>query len=214
MNIRETRKDYNRLALNVQSPEATPFPLMEQWMKEAAADDPEDFNAFVLSTSTPDGVPSARVVLARDISEQGIQFFTNHNSQKGQQLLANPRAAATFFWKGLERQLRITGEVRPLSDEASDAYFASRPRSSQIGAWASNQSAPFHKDPTELTEAFQKFEQSFEAGSPVPRPPHWGGFLIAIGEVEFWQGRPSRLHNRLRYRANSSGSWRIDVLNP
>lgn len=214
MNIRDTRKDYSRLALDLHAPESEPFPLMEQWMREAAEDDPEDFNAFVLSTSTPDGFPSARVVLARDVSEQGIQFFTNHHSQKGQQLLANPRAAATFFWKGLERQLRVLGNVTMLSSEASDAYFASRPRASQIGAWASDQSAPFQNDPAELKAAYAHFESKFPAETPVPRPPHWGGFLIALQEVEFWQGRPSRLHNRLRYKKSAAGTWQIEALNP
>lgn len=214
MNIRDTRKDYSRLALDVLSPENTPFPLMIQWMKEAAIDDPEDYNAFVLSTCTSDGKPSARVVLARDVSEQGIQFFTNHRSQKGQQLLSNPIAAATFFWKGLERQLRVVGDVTPLNEEASDAYFASRPRASQIGAWASNQSSPLPNGPSELAAAVQRFENEFSAEAPIPRPPHWGGFLIAAQEVEFWQGRPSRLHNRLRYKAQGDGVWQIDVLNP
>lgn len=214
MNIRDTRKDYNRLALDLQSPGAEPFPLIEQWMRDASADDPEDFNAFVLSTASPDGRPSARVVLARDVSAQGIQFFTNHHSQKGRQLLTNPSAAATFFWRGLERQLRIVGAVTQLSAEASDAYFASRPRASQIGAWASDQSAPFESDPSELTVAYERFEAQFPVNELVPRPPHWGGFLIDLGEVEFWQGRPSRLHNRLRYLKLASGAWQIDTLNP
>lgn len=215
MNVRDTRKDYQRDRLLWAEAPVHPMPLITSWLETAAEKDPEDFNAFVLSTANAQGRPSARVVLARAIDEEGIQFFTNHKSQKGKELLANPFGAATFFWKDLERQLRVVGAVLPLSPEESDAYFASRPRGSQIGAWASAQSEPLAQNPDALQDSYAAWTKRFEGEDTIPRPSHWGGFQLSLDAVEFWQGRPSRMHDRLRYsRKDRQSPWKLEVLNP
>jgi pyridoxamine 5'-phosphate oxidase len=176
--------------------------------EEAGATEP---NAMVISTLDGSGAPAARVVLARSIDSNGITFYTNRQSAKGQQLDADPRAAATFAWLELHRSVRITGVVTHASDAVSDAYFASRPRASQIGAWASPQSEAI-ADRGELDMRIQEAEQRF-AGTDVARPPHWGGYVLSIDSIEFWQGRPSRLHDRFRYERQHDG-WIINRLAP
>ncbi len=188
--------------------------LLTQWLEEAKASDPDDYNAMTLSTVGGDGHPNARIVLLRSLehTESGwaVAFYTNYQSVKGQELSAHPHAAATFFWSAIERQLRVRGPVTQMTPEDSDRYFASRPRESQIGAWASSQSQ-------EVADR-KALEASWEAqnnvhSQNVPRPPHWGGYLLHIQQVEFWQGRTGRMHDRIS--AERTGpEWRISRLQP
>ena len=188
--------------------------LLKQWLQEAKDSDPADYNAMTLSTVGDDGHPNARIVLLRSLEESkgewSVAFYTNYQSTKGQELSAHPHAAATFFWSALERQLRIRGRVVQMSPAHSDRYFASRPRESQIGAWASAQSQK-----VEGREALQSAwdDQSKAHPETVPRPPHWGGFLLHIEQIEFWQGRPGRMHDRISAQRQNEG-WDISRLQP
>lgn len=208
----EDRKDYSKGVL--QAPPPTPQPWLGTWLEEARQADPEDYNAMTLSTIGGDGHPDARIVLLRELSWENdvpaVLFYTNYNSVKGRQLEAHPHAAATFFWRELERQLRFKGRVQRLPEAVSDRYFASRPRESRIGAWASEQSAGL-VDRAELEQARLAVEARFPG--EVPRPPHWGGYALSVNEVEFWQGRPGRLHDRFRYVRNGA-SWQVERLQP
>lgn len=187
---------------------------LQSWFAEAKEADPADYNAMTLSTVGQDGHPNARVVLLRSLETvdgfPAIAFYTNYQSGKGRELEAHPHAAVTFFWKELERQLRIRGRVLKMGEEESDRYFASRPRESRIGAWASNQSQPV-SDRKEMEAAWNQYEARFEAD--VPRPPHWGGFLLCVDAVEFWQGRPGRMHDRLEALRRDE-EWVVRRLQP
>lgn len=191
-----------------------PFPLdaVAAWIEQAISHDVPEPGAMVLSTASPDGVPSSRTVLLRGISGGGLVFFTNRHSRKGRELAANPRCAALFRWDQLHRQITVTGTAEPVSDPDSDAYFASRPRPSRVGAWASPQSEVL-ADRAELEARVAQVEARFST-SDVPRPPHWGGYRIMPDAVELWQGRPSRLHDRLRYRRDVTGTWIVERLAP
>jgi pyridoxamine 5'-phosphate oxidase len=167
--------------------------------------------AFALATVGVDGRPSVRMLLLKDASDAGFVFYTNYESRKGRDLLARPWAAMCFHWQALDRQVRIEGPAERVSDEEADAYFASRPRGSQLGAWASRQSEPM-ADPAELDRRFAEVEAKF-AGGPVPRPPHWSGFRLMPKSVEFWISQPSRLHIRHLYTRDGAG-WRIETLYP
>jgi pyridoxamine 5'-phosphate oxidase len=167
---------------------------------------------MTLATADADGFPTARVVLLKAVDGRGFQFFTNYESRKGAELAANPRAALAFLWIPLERQVRVRGTVERLTAEESDAYFATRPRGSQIGAWASRQSQPLERRGL-LEQRWSDLEQMY-AGREVPRPPHWGGYRVRPLEIEFWQGRENRLHDRLRYAAVPGGGWRVERLAP
>jgi pyridoxamine 5'-phosphate oxidase len=166
---------------------------------------------MTLATATPDGQPSARIVLLRGLDQRGLVFFTDYRSRKSRDLLANPRAALVFHWHPLERQVRVAGAVSRVSTEESEAYFRTRPRGSQLGAWGSEQSAPV-PDRAAIERAVDLADRRF-AGGEVPCPPHWGGFRVRPEEFEFWQGRANRLHDRLRY-SQVDGRWRIDRLSP
>jgi pyridoxamine 5'-phosphate oxidase len=170
-------------------------------------------NAMALATASADGAPSIRHVLLRGIDDEGFRFYTNHDSRKGRELAENPRAALVFLWKDLDRQVTVTGSVKRLSDTESDAYFASRPRDAQLGAWASHQSQVL-RDRAELDERLGEVEARFP--DDVPRPPNWGGYLVRPVTVEFWQGRRHRLHDRFRYARDGarSAAWRVERLNP
>lgn len=208
----EDRKDYAKGALD-QAPEH-PEQWLQGWLDAAREADPEDYNAMTLSSIGADGHPDARIVLLRDLTWidgiPALSFYTNYRSEKGQQVEAHPHAAATFFWPALERQLRVRGRVVRLSEAESDRYFASRPRASRIGAWASQQSeAVAHR--AALEEARSEVESRFPG--EVPRPPHWGGYRIEAAEIEFWQGRPGRLHDRFRF-TRVGGNWSARRLQP
>ena len=184
-----------------------------RWLTEAERAGIALPNAMALATADADSTPSVRHVLLRGIDEEGFRFFTNHDSRKGRELAANPRAALVFLWKDLDRQVSVTGSVERLPDHESDAYFASRPRDAQLGAWASHQSQVL-RDRAELEERLAENDARFPG--EVPRPPNWGGYLLRPATVEFWQGRRHRLHDRFRYRRDDEdiGAWRVERLNP
>jgi pyridoxamine 5'-phosphate oxidase len=188
-----------------------PIALFQRWYGEAHAALGFHADAMTLATATPDGAPSARIVLLKGVDARGFRFFTNERSRKGGELAANPRAALAILWAPLERQVRVTGAVRRIDAAESDAYFATRPRGSQLGALASEQSRPIGGR-EELEARVAELAQR-HAGGDVPRPPHWGGFVVVPGEIEFWQGRPDRLHDRFRYVRAGEG-WELTRLQP
>ncbi len=210
------RSEYARAGLQERDVDPSPIVQLETWLREAIAAQHPEPTAMTLATATPDGEPSARVVLLKGLDERGLVFYTGYESDKGRQLAANPRACACFFWVLLERQARITGAVTRTSAEESDAYFRSRPRASQLGAWASAQSTVI-AGRSELEARLEEIRTRFGEGE-VPRPPQWGGYRLVPERVELWQGRPSRLHDRLRYTRISTldeeARWRIDRLAP
>lgn len=188
-----------------------PLALFDQWFAEARASEVNDPEAMALATAAPDGQPSVRMVLLKGHGPDGFLFYTNGQSAKAEQLAANPRAALLLHWKTLRRQVRIEGPVEPVSDADSDAYFASRARDSQLGAWASDQSRPLDSRET-FERRFKEVEQRFE-GQDVPRPPHWAGFRVIPERVEFWSDRPHRLHER-RLFIRDGGGWSEGLLYP
>jgi pyridoxamine 5'-phosphate oxidase len=212
MNLDDLRREYTQRGLRVEDLAADPFTQFGAWFDEVAQADVREPNAMTLATASADGRPSARMVLLKGVDARGFAFFTNYASRKGGELDANPCAALVFFWVQLERQVRVEGRVERLSAEESDAYFASRPEGSQLGAWASQQSAEL-PDRGPLEARYEELRAQYE-GHEVPRPPFWGGFRVVPETVEFWQGRVNRLHDRLRYRRQGDGSWVIERLSP
>lgn len=189
-----------------------PIALVERWFVDAQAAGVEQHDAMTLATVAPDGRPSARVVLLKGIDPRGFSFFTNYESRKGRELDANPQAALVLLWTPLQRQVRVSGRVERLSAEESDAYFTTRPRGSQLGAWASRQSRPL-ADRAELEARWAALDERY-AGVVVPRPPHWGGYRVDPDEIEVWQGRANRLHDRFRYLRAPGGAWARERLQP
>ena len=210
--IADLRKDYTLQDLSEKQIDPNPFIQFKIWFSQSLAAQLPEPNAMTLATCTPDGQPSARMVLLKDFDERGFVLFTNYNSQKGQELTVNPHAALVFWWAELERQVRIVGTVEKISAAESDSYFEIRPAYSRLGAWASNQSEVIAS--REILEAqLQEFQRKYE-NQEVPRPPHWGGFRVIPQEIEFWQGRSSRLHDRLLYTRVDDGGWKIERLSP
>jgi pyridoxamine 5'-phosphate oxidase len=190
-----------------------PFRQFQRWYDEAVAADVVQPEAMTLATATPQGIPSARIVLLRGFDERGFVFFTNYDSRKGRELAANPNAALVFFWQPLERQVRVEGRVEATSAAESEVYFNSRPRGSQLGAWASPQSSILVDRPG-LERRVQEVEKQFEGLDVIPRPPNWGGMRLVPHLIEFWQGQPSRLHDRLCFRRQPEGGWVLQRLAP
>lgn len=210
--LHSVRKDYSMHVLLESKAEPDPFKQFEQWLSAARETGDPDYNAMTLCTIGERGFPNQRVVLLRKFDRNGVVFYTNYNSTKGREIADDPKVGVNFFWKELERQVRIKGEAHKLPAEISDAYFASRPRESQIGAWASEQSTVI-KDRAELEARIAEIESRFK-GKPVERPPHWGGYCIHPLNFEFWQGRPGRLHDRILYRCDADGEWFLERLAP
>jgi pyridoxamine 5'-phosphate oxidase len=206
------RKDYSQKILSEASISPDPFKQFELWWQEAITAEIDEINAMTLATASADGVPSARTVLLKDFSGEGFVFFTNYESYKGRQLTENPRACLLFFWKELERQVRITGIVRKVSEEESDSYFHSRPVLSQIGAITSPQSTIIESRDW-LEKRYTELQKQLSAGT-IQRPAHWGGYIVKPVQIEFWQGRPSRLHDRIEYSLLEDGKWKIERLAP
>ena len=234
MNLADFREDYRRGELDRAALDSNPLAQFETWFREATGDRtqsrwrkigialfklwsalcnhrPPDINAMTLATADREGNPSTRTVLLKSVDARGFVFFTNYQSRKGRELTENPRAALNFFWSELERQICVAGTITRLPREESEAYFKSRPRGSQIGAWASDQSLPV-PDRAFLEARWREFEKKFPAD--VPLPEHWGGYLLQPDRIEFWQGRPSRLHDRFSYRKQADGSWLMERLSP
>lgn len=209
--LNQIRRDFADKPLEEQSVNENPFLQFSVWFEEAVNAQLLDPYAMLISTVDEIGQPHSRVVYLRNISDEGMVFYTNYNSQKGKNISASNKIAITFFWVELERQIRIEGTVKKVSEELSDKYFAARPRESQLGAWASNQSETI-KNRAELEENLKHFTEKFK-GVDVPRPPHWGGYIVEPTKFEFWQGRPSRLHDRLIYTKNNN-EWVISRIAP
>ena len=210
--IADLRKEYSSETLLENDVMASPISQFQKWWDQVIASEIVEPNAMTLATSSPDGLPSARIVLLKGFDENGFIFYTNYKSYKGLQLEENPKACLVFHWKELERQVRIMGLVNKLDSKESDEYYSSRPIGSRIGAWASPQSQPI-KNREWLEEAFQKRITEFD-NKEIPRPPHWGGYLVNPVIIEFWQGRFSRLHDRIQYTLEENGGWKIERLAP
>lgn len=211
MSLRDRRIQYETDGLDRDDLAVDPMHQWTQWYEQAAAAGVAEPNAMTIATRDADGAPDARVVLARGADERGFVFYSNRQSDKAHQVTAHPVAAAVFAWLDLHRQVRVRGTIMPVDDAESDAYFASRPRGSQIGAWASPQSQPI-ADRAELERLVAQRMREFE-GREVPRPDFWGGWILRPSQMEFWQGRPSRLHDRFRYQRIGDG-WTITRLAP
>lgn len=210
-NIDKLRKEYSTAKLDESTVENNPFDLFQRWFLEAVNAGIDEPNAMVLGTCSPLGIPSTRTVLLKHFDEKGLCFFTNYESQKARELILNPYASITFLWKELERQINIQGTVIKTPEEEAKEYFAKRPPKSQLGAWASQQSQIVESREV-LEKAFKHFEEKF-TGQTIPKPPHWGGFRIIPFRFEFWQGRASRLHDRLCYQLEKD-AWQLNRLSP
>ena len=209
MDLAHLRREYEASGIDVADLAADPVTQFLEWLKAAAMGGVSEPNAMVLSTAGADGAPSSRVVLLKSVDGRGFVFFTNHASRKGREIAANPQVALLFPWIELRRQVIVLGTAVVVGDDEADAYFAKRPRGAQLGAWASLQSQPL-ADRAELDAAVAALSARFGDDGEIPRPETWGGYRVVPTEVEFWQGRPNRLHDRLVYTADSSGGWSIE----
>ena len=211
-NIADLRKEYKMQTLLESDIEINPFAQFTKWWDDALKSEIDEMNAMTLATADANAIPSARIVLLKDFSEEVFVFYTNYRSLKGKELEKNPNACLVFFWKELERQVRISGQVKKVSTTESDEYFASRPEGSRIGAWASPQSSVItSREVIEVKAA--AYQQEFTDGN-IPRPPHWGGYIVIPAVIEFWQGRPNRLHDRIQYTLKENAVWKIERLAP
>lgn len=210
--IGEIRKVYQLQFLLEKDIDINPIRQFERWWQQALESKIEEPNAMTLATCNTSGKPSARIVLLKEIKKTGFVFFTNYLSRKGKEIERNPFVSLLFFWKELERQIRIEGEISKISKKESDAYFSTRPTESRIGAWSSPQSEVI-KNREVLKKNVIDYTQKFGLQN-IPRPPHWGGYIVHPSLVEFWQGRPGRLHDRIQYTSNKKGTWKIERLAP
>jgi pyridoxamine 5'-phosphate oxidase len=209
------RREYAQAALDRSQVADDPIAQFRDWFDDALDAEVHEPNAMTLATAAPDAAPSARIVLLKGLDERGFQFYTNYESQKGRELAQNPHVALVFWWPPLERQVRIEGRAERLPDAESTDYFHSRPRGSQLGAWASPQSRVVeHREALEQT--LEEVTAEYEDADDIPRPPHWGGYVVRPTALEFWQGRPNRLHDRLRYRRDDvdAADWTLERLAP
>jgi pyridoxamine 5'-phosphate oxidase len=235
MALADLRREYNLAGLRRADLDADPIAQFQKWFEQATAkrpsgrmrklaisfyksllqitgNEPMDINAVTLATADSSGRPSARVVLLKGVDRRGFIFFSNYDSRKGRELAENPNAALAFYWAEQERQVTVAGTVTKLSKEESEAYFQSRPKGSRLAAWTSKQSEAIENRAV-LDEQWNKLAEKYPDDN-VPMPPYWGGYVLAPDRIEFWQGRPSRLHDRFRYQKQPDGSWRIDRLSP
>ncbi len=210
--ISDIRIEYSKKTLNEQEVDRNPFAQFGVWWQEAIKSKFTEVNAMTLSTVDEKNIPYSRTVLLKGYDERGFIFFTNYNSRKGLQISGNPKVSLLFFWKELERQVMIVGTAEKTTAEESLAYFNSRPEGSRIGAWASTQSAVV-AGKAWLKETFDFYRERFKHGE-IPRPPHWGGYRVKPVSIEFWQGRPNRMHDRIQYSLLESGQWKIERLSP
>ena len=210
--IADIRQEYTKHTLDISDVDADPLNQFKLWFSEAEKAEISEVNAMTLSTVSSDGLPSSRIVLLKDIENGGFVFFTNYQSDKGKDLEVNPAGALLFFWKELERQVRIQGVVSKISKEDSEKYFISRPKGSQIGAWTSPQSTII-KSRDLLVKREQELSNKFKNSEVLPKPEQWGGYVLKPAKMEFWQGRPNRLHDRILY-TSSDNSWEINRLAP
>lgn len=209
--IADIRKDYKLKSLLEQDVKSNPVDQFSDWWNEAVSSQIEEVNAMTLATATQGGLPSARIVLLKGFTYEGFKFYTNYESHKGTELALNPHAALVFFWKELERQIRVEGTVEKLSEEDAEAYFKTRPAASRIGAWASPQSTTIAGRET-IEENVLKYKAQFGEEN-IPKPPHWGGYIVRPLKIEFWQGRRSRLHDRIQYTRQNE-DWKIERIAP
>jgi pyridoxamine 5'-phosphate oxidase len=235
MSIADLRREYNLAGLRRRDLVADPIEQFKQWFDQASGArasgqvrrfliriykslmliggvEPTEINAMTLATADKEGRPSARVVLLKGVDARGFIFYTNYDSRKGQEIQENPNAALVFYWSGLEREVTVAGKVTRLPEAESEAYFKSRPRGSRIGAWASAQGTAV-PDRAFLEQRWAEFEAK-HPGEEVPKPPHWGGYVLSPERIEFWQGRPNRLHDRFRYSRQPDKSWKLERLAP
>lgn len=214
--LQNLRRDYRAASLDISDVQNDPFQQFKKWFSEALEVSTDEPNAMTLATVSPSGKPSARVVLLKGFDNKGFTFYTNYASKKGNDIIQNPNVALCFWWHALERQVRIEGVIEKISEEASIAYFQSRPRGSQIGALASPQSEVV-TDRAVLEKKYDDLLAKYgdtEGGEAIPKPEHWGGYCVRPTQMEFWQGRRSRLHDRIRYVCESEGIWRIERVAP
>jgi len=211
--IADIRQNYSKKKLSEKKADANPMKQFAKWWQQAVDSKIDEVNAMTLATASPDGMPSARIVLLKGVDETGFTFFTNYDSYKGQQLAENPKACLVFFWKELERQVRITGLIEKTSATVSDEYFHSRPLTSQLGASTSPQSQVIESRDW-LDAKFKDAKKQLKKDAVIERPAHWGGYIVKPVIIEFWQGRPSRLHDRLQYSLDENGGWKIERLAP
>ena len=213
ISIADIRRDYMLQSFDEADAATLPFTQFTAWWDEAIKASIDEVNAMTLATLSNEGKPAARIVLLKGYTEEGFVFFTNYNSNKGQEMANNHHVSLLFFWKELERQVRIEGVVQKISAEESDAYFLSRPAGSRIGAWVSPQSQVI-PNRTFLEENFKQVSEKYSNEAFIPRPAHWGGYIVRPEAMEFWQGRSSRLHDRLKYTIHQAGNWKRERLAP